>query len=531
MEYFDRNASEHFRSRIITEYFDRNVSKYLRSRIITEYFDRNISEHLRSRIISEYFDHNASEYLRSRIITEYFDRNVLKHLRSRIITEYFDRNVSEHLRSCIILEYFDHNASEHLRYHIITEYFDRNALKHLRSRIISEYFDRNASEHLRSRIITEYFDPNFSRSLPNPILFLSQALGLINLFAHQRQYHITNLFLMANSSSFFIQSLFIYRLCLIQYNFLISISPLLIKDWSIWSSLLLFKKDYIACTIALLTSTPFRLLHTQLSKLPNLSLLDGRVPLFECMTPKAFKAYFPILRKRQLFYLSQLVTPQGSHLISWKAYYDNLVGRRGPGRIPFWYKDIQQVTTVPDSNNRLLDRFIVTYMNDSSSYDLAPCLSSPPTTKNWIVILDDYGSPIFGKQLLVQASRGTCSIVHWISPDCESSPGDLIRLAPCLGCAAHIPLPPSKKRNADLTICTSTVSLQHSFILLTTNERIRRNTSEVTSSFTWTDIEDGVRLYYSRLDFNFDSPPADTDVAPFTIESSAAAVFANSPRS
>ncbi|PKY36957.1 hypothetical protein RhiirB3_460862, partial [Rhizophagus irregularis] len=125
--------------------------------------------------------------------------------------------------------------------------------------------------------------------------------------------------------------------------------------------------------------------------------------------------------------------------------------------------------------------------------------------------------------------RGTCSIVHWISPDCESSPGDLIRLAPCLGCAAHIPLPPSKKRNADLTICTSTVSLQHSFILLTTNERIRRNTSEVTSSFTWTDIEDGVRLYYSRLDFNFDSPPADTDVAPFTIESSAAAVFANSP--
>ncbi|CAB5150728.1 unnamed protein product [Rhizophagus irregularis] len=176
---------------------------------------------------------------------------------------------------------------------------------------------------------------NFSRSLPNPILFLSQALGLINLFAHQRQCHITNLFLMANSSLSFIQSLFIYRLSLIQSNFLIPISPLLIKDWSIWSSLFSFKKDYIACTIALLSSTPFRLLHTQLSKLPNLTLMDGRVPLFECMTPKAFKAYFPILRKRHLFYLSQLVTPQGTHLISWKAYYDNLVGRRGPGRIPY----------------------------------------------------------------------------------------------------------------------------------------------------------------------------------------------------
>ncbi|GET56085.1 RNA-directed DNA polymerase from mobile element jockey-like [Rhizophagus irregularis DAOM 181602=DAOM 197198] len=83
---------------------------------------------------------------------------------------------------------------------------------------------------------------NFSRSLPNPILFLSQALGLINLFAHQWQCHITNLFLMANSSSSFIQSLFIYRLRLIQYNFLIPISPLLIKDWSIWSLYFLLRK-------------------------------------------------------------------------------------------------------------------------------------------------------------------------------------------------------------------------------------------------------------------------------------------------
>ncbi|GBC19756.2 ribonuclease H-like domain-containing protein [Rhizophagus irregularis DAOM 181602=DAOM 197198] len=171
-------------------------------------------------------------------------------------------------------------------------------------------------------------------------------------------------------------------------------------------------------------------------------------------------------------------------------------------------------------------------MLDSSFYELEPCLSSPPTTKNWIVTLDDLGSPIFGKQLLVQASRGTCSIVHWVSPDCESLPGNLIRLSPCPGCAAHIPLPPSKKRNADLTLCTFTVSLQHSLILLTTNKRIRCNTSEVTSPFTWADIEDGVRLYYSSLDFDFDSTSVDTVVAPatpVTIESSAAAVFANSP--
>uniref|UniRef100_U9UGR4 Uncharacterized protein n=1 Tax=Rhizophagus irregularis (strain DAOM 181602 / DAOM 197198 / MUCL 43194) TaxID=747089 RepID=U9UGR4_RHIID len=130
---------------------------------------------------------------------------------------------------------------------------------------------------------------------------------------------------------------------------------------------------------------------------------------------------------------------------------------------------------------------------------------------NWIVTLDEFGSPIFGKQLLVQASRGTCSIVHWISPDCESSPGE---------------------QNTDLTLCTPKVSLSHLLILPTINEQIRCDTSEVTSPFTWADIEDGVRLYYSRLDIAPDFSPINTieaPVIPITIESSAVAIFANSP--
>ncbi|PKC10319.1 hypothetical protein RhiirA5_374770, partial [Rhizophagus irregularis] len=273
---------------------------------------------------------------------------------------------------------------------------------------------------------------------------------------------------------------------------------------------------------------------TTVSSTPNDTLPDRWSSAYQPMDDVSSSIYDSLMNPPTLdeWLTTVSSTPNGTHLISWKAYYDNLVGRRGPGRIPYWYKDIQQATTIPDTNNRLLAQFIATPTIDSSFYELAPCTSSPPTTKNWIVTLDDYGSPLFGKQLLVQASRGTCSIVHWISPDCESSPGDLIRLSPCPGCAAHTPLPPSKKRNADLTLCTPTVSLQHSLILPTTNERIRRNTSEVTSSFTWADIEDGVRLYYSRLDFDFDSPSDDIVEAftpPITIESSAAAVFANSP--
>ncbi|GBB90087.1 hypothetical protein RclHR1_16990001 [Rhizophagus clarus] len=74
---------------------------------------------------------------------------------------------------------------------------------------------------------------NFSRSLPNPILYLSQALGLINLSSHLVQCHVNNLFLMANSSTPFIQHLFVYQLLLIQFRLLIPISSLMVVDWSL----------------------------------------------------------------------------------------------------------------------------------------------------------------------------------------------------------------------------------------------------------------------------------------------------------
>ncbi|GBB97707.1 hypothetical protein RclHR1_30450001, partial [Rhizophagus clarus] len=115
---------------------------------------------------------------------------------------------------------------------------------------------------------------NFSRSLPNPILYLSQALGLINLSSHLIQCHINNLFLMANSSTPLIQRLFIYRLMLIQFRFLIPVSPLMVVDWSLWSTMTAFKCDYIACTIASMTFTPFRLQHACFSS----TFLDLTLP-------------------------------------------------------------------------------------------------------------------------------------------------------------------------------------------------------------------------------------------------------------
>uniref|UniRef100_U9UGF5 Uncharacterized protein n=1 Tax=Rhizophagus irregularis (strain DAOM 181602 / DAOM 197198 / MUCL 43194) TaxID=747089 RepID=U9UGF5_RHIID len=154
---------------------------------------------------------------------------------------------------------------------------------------------------------------------------------------------------------------------------------------------------------------------------------------------------------------------------------------------------IQRQTTIPNSNNRLIDKFIIPSppMSSASLINLAPY---------------DFGSPLFDKQLSIQPSSGTCFIVHWISPYCVSSPGD-IKLSPCTGCAAHTSIPFSKKRKADLTLCTQKVSLIH---------------SHLTSLLTWADIDKLVRSYSLM-----DSPEA-LPIS-LTIESSAAAVFANSP--
>ncbi|GBC02429.1 hypothetical protein RclHR1_04610015 [Rhizophagus clarus] len=206
------------------------------------------------------------------------------------------------------------------------------------------------------------YKANFSLSLPNPILYLSQVLGLINLSSHLIQCHVNNLFLMANSSTPLIQSLFIYRLMLIQYRFLIPVSPLMVDDWSLWSTMTAFKCDYIACTLASMISTPFRLQHAHLSSTFLDLTLPGHTPLYTCMSLHVFKACLKVLRKCHLYYLSQLIVPSGSHLISWTAYQTayiaQLMDKCGRSLPHKWYLDIKANTTLPDSHDLLQDRYV-----------------------------------------------------------------------------------------------------------------------------------------------------------------------------
>ncbi|GBB86990.1 hypothetical protein RclHR1_13440008 [Rhizophagus clarus] len=307
---------------------------------------------------------------------------------------------------------------------------------------------------------------NFSRFLPNPILYLSHALGLINLSSYLIQCHVNNLFLMANSSTLFIQCLFIYRLMLIQFRFLIPISPLKVDDWSLWSNMNIFKCDYIACTIASM--------------------------------------------KRHLYYLSQLIASTGSHLISWTAYQTayiaQLADKRGRSLPHKWYLDIKANTTIPGSHDQLSDQY-VRPPSVTSSIVLLPGATTTQKNRHWLITLDGNGAPLFGKQLSVQPKKDTCVIVHWIS-DCLSSPGDIIRLRPCPDCDAHVPFPSTHKYSAVQPRCTFTISLLRSMILPTNCERIRQSTSEVLFLHTWADLSITVILYYRRLNLLPDFSPS-----------------------
>ncbi|EXX74267.1 hypothetical protein RirG_052700 [Rhizophagus irregularis DAOM 197198w] len=231
---------------------------------------------------------------------------------------------------------------------------------------------------------------NFSRILPDSILFLSQGLGLINLFFHQSQTHLTNLFL-----------------------------------------------------------------------------------------------------SLQLYYLSQFITPQGTHMITWNVYLSNLSSRKGHRVLPHkWFNNIHQCVTVPNSNSLLLDQFSSDAI--SSNIDLIPVFGSSRKSMKWIVTLDENGS---SKQ------QYFCKIVHWTS-DCVTRPNDVITLTPCPGCSKHVPVTHTKSNPTNVTpLCIiPKLSPLRSLILPTTQERIRHDTTVITSPFTWADLDETVKTYYDRLD-------------------------------
>ncbi|GBC44014.2 hypothetical protein GLOIN_2v1783661 [Rhizophagus irregularis DAOM 181602=DAOM 197198] len=217
-------------------------------------------------------------------------------------------------------------------------------------------------------------------------------------------------------------------------------------------------------------------------------------------------------------------------MITWNVYLSNLSSRKGHRVLPHkWFNDIHQCVTVPNSNSLLLDQF----SSDAipSNIDLAPAFVRK--SMKWIMTMDEDGSPLFGKQLSKQ--QYSCKIVHWTS-DCVARPNDVITLTPCPGCSKHVPVTHTKSNPTDVTPLCIIPKLPplRSLILLTMQERIRHDTTTITSPFTWADLDETVRSYYGRLDIqpNFSQENVVTLPSPSplpSLGSAAPLAFAASP--
>ncbi|GBC19843.2 hypothetical protein GLOIN_2v1783661 [Rhizophagus irregularis DAOM 181602=DAOM 197198] len=130
--------------------------------------------------------------------------------------------------------------------------------------------------------------------------------------------------------------------------------------------------------------------------------------------------------------------------------------------------------------------------------ELAPCIPFSGYKKNWIVMMNDDGLPIFGKQIQIQLKHSTCTIVHWIS-DCLSRPSDFITLQPCPGCILNINKSSYIKKSVTTSSvsCSSSVSLRWSWILPMKKTSIMNHTSSLTVTVLWAEIMDFVTSIYN----------------------------------
>ncbi|EXX66922.1 hypothetical protein RirG_119150 [Rhizophagus irregularis DAOM 197198w] len=155
--------------------------------------------------------------------------------------------------------------------------------------------------------------------------------------------------------------------------------------------------------------------------------------------------------------------------------------------------------TIPNKPGLLKDRFMTEQRPVSQiAKELAPCIPFSGYKKNWIVMMNDDGLPIFGKQIQIQLKHSTCTIVHWIS-DCLSRPSDFITLQPCPGCILNINKSSYIKKSVTTSSvsCSSSVSLRWSWILPMKKTSIMNHTSSLTVTVLWAEIMDFVTSIYN----------------------------------
>ncbi|CAB4406989.1 unnamed protein product [Rhizophagus irregularis] len=97
-------------------------------------------------------------------------------------------------------------------------------------------------------------------------------------------------------------------------------------------------------------------------------------PCIDVFLPRYSNQVCIALEKRGFFYLSQLLTPQGTHLASWSVIYSNSPQKLGHGLVTKWYQDLFSNVTDSSQPGLLLGQFVSSQPVQSLAKDLTPCI-------------------------------------------------------------------------------------------------------------------------------------------------------------
>lgn len=275
-------------------------------------------------------------------------------------------------------------------------------------------------------------------------------------------------------------------------------SLLVIQDWSIWSTLFIFKLDLFVQTLSLIRYFWFVILPFPFFSLPDLIISGGSLPLFEILPTFIFRLSIPMMYSRLLFFLSQVVSPNGSALCSWPEFCSSLPDKWGTHRFsPLWYTALVRLVTL------FLDPFSLfsLYMEYVTSPSPLPvvfkkahmkiflwlrlCNLTNMQSKDWIVLmLKSSSQVVFGWQICSQLMNSISIIIHWIFVDssfldCSSSSSSLLfQLVRYLGCDLNTPkqYPISALKP---NLCTIKVYLSHIILLLLVQKHLLISTFKV----------------------------------------------------
>jgi len=387
--------------------------------------------------------------------------------------------------------------------------------KYVRSILRSTSLSAYSCQKISSPFIIMFKQKSkLSSGFPNVGLFSPHLHNIIELSSYLLRDHISTLYNLLNSRSS-IRSLYIARLKSLQSTLWLPFSPLDLVDWSPFIKHKCIKNDFLAQTLIAARSLSINFS----SSLPsnNLTVTGGYLPIIN-LIPSIYAMHITSLKFKTLLFLSQLVSEDGTYLLTWlELRHLHIVYNKG-GQ-PRWYKALCNTVCSPNSF-RLLPQYVIP---ERFSIDLPlPLIPLNKKCKSaWAAHWSDSSdSIIYGRIIVSYPLKCFAVLAHWIPV--QGSANLLLTPASrqasfmrCPGCSIGInyngKLTQEIKKKSHNATCFKQISLHTTLIMHGNVSRLAADMDEVHMNATFHTIETQLSAFGKRFDILPDYTPALVD--------------------